>query len=412
MKELTLAQEGLIRIIRDDISFKKAQNILFPHNSPDRKYIGNVSSLLGCELRHHLLFGQLLKEANAILDIEEEMLVRLALANHFFLKRFNEDEIKNIVKESLKEKYSSQIDNLLSYSGPIAEIVKLDHSDIEYVSIRFNTPSWLIKMWNKHYGRGLSFKTLKANSLPMKNFVRLSSKDKIELDESKFIKSDITDIYEYVGKEPLRKLEQYQNGEMFQLRPVIKDILDRYYDPLMNECTLYSGDDDSVIHEFYTRSLGKCGINLVVPDLSKRAEVMRFIRLNNIKNINFFMANDPIAYQTGISHQQEMVFLFPSSSSFSKIQLYPDYLLHFKRESLDALIKKQKEVIVDLSKYVLPGGLLIYMVDTLNKKESSSIVTNFLLDNPDFSLLEEQQLFAFDDNTTLYYAVMKRKDNV
>ncbi len=412
MKELALAHQGLLKIVQEDISFKKAQNVLFPHSSSDRKYIGSVSSLLGCELRHHLLFSQLLKEAECELTIEEETLLRLALANHFFLKKLNEDEIKKIVKDSLKDKYTDKIDRLLNYSGSIAELVQLDHSDIEYVSIRFNTPSWLIKMWNKHYGKGLSFKTLKTNSMPSKTFVRLA-KDNVTLDEAKFVKTDVKDIYEYIAKEPLRKQDVYQNGDIFQLRPIIKDVLDRYYNPIMNECTLYSGEDDSIVREFYTRSLGKCGINLVVPDMSKRADIMRFIRLNNIKNINLFMANDSIAYQTGLSHPQELVFLYPSSSSFSRIHIYPDYLLHFKRDSFDTLIKKQKEVIEDLSKYVLPDGYLIYMVDTLNKKESSSIVTNFLLDNPQFTLIEEQQLFPFDKgNSTIYYAVMKKSDNV
>lgn len=388
--------------------------MLFPRNSQDKKYLSSVSSLLGCELRHHLLFTELLKNEEN-LTVEEDALIRLALANHLFLHRFEEDKVLTFTKDNLKDKYSQNLDKLFSFNGPVSEIIDIDHSSIEYISVRFNTPTWLIKMWNKHFGKGLTFKTLKANSSPSQNYYRIDEKIRSEepfSDDSKFLPTEVEDVYKYVDKESIKKLTAYQNGSVFPLKPALKALIDKYYNPLLNECLLYSGEDDAIVKEFYLRSEGKVGINLVVPDISKRAELLRLIRLNNIKNINLFMANDPIAYQTGISHGQELVTIFPTSSSLTRIQTYPDYLLHFKRESFDELIKKQKEVLSDLAKFVLPGGTLIYMVDTLNKKESSSIVTNFLLDNTSFSLVEELQLFPFEkENSTLYYAVMKKADN-
>lgn len=414
MKELTLAQEGLLKICKDDVTFKKVLKLLFPRNSQDKNYLSSVSSLLGCELRHHLLCSQLLKE-EASLTEQENALVRLALANHLFLHRLDEEKVLSFVKENLKDKYSDNLKKLFAFKGAVSEIVDIDHTSIDYISVRFNTPTWLVKMWNKHFGKGLTFKTLKANSSPCLNYYRIDEKLLDEApfnDEKKFVPTNVKDVYRYVDKESIKKLPTYQNGAVFSFRPSIKEVLDKYYNPMLSECLLYSGEDDAIAKEFYLRSEGKAGINLVVPDLSKRAELLRLIRMNNIKNINLFMANDPIAYQTGISHGQELVFIYPSSSSFSRIQMYPDYLLHFKKENLDEIIKKQKEVLLDLSKYVLPGGTLIYMVDTLNKKESSSIVTNFLLDNSSFSLIEELQLFPFEEeNSTLYYAVMKKADN-
>ncbi len=414
MKELTIARDGLVKIVSEDVTFKKVLKLLFPRNSQDKKYLSIVSSLLGCELRHHLLFTELLKKEEN-LTIEEESLIRLALANHLFLRKLDEEKVLQFLKENLNEKYSDNLKKLLAFQGQVSEIIDIDHSSIEYISLRFNSPTWLIKMWNKHYGKGLTFKTLKANCAPSQNYYRIDTKLKKEApfsDESKFLPTEVSDVYKYVDKESLKKLPAYQNGSIFLIKSEVKAILDKYYNPLLNECLLYSGEDDAIVKEFYLRSEGKTGINLVVPDISKRAEILRLIRVNNIKNINLFMANDPVGYQTGISHPQELVFVYPTSSSFSRIQMYPDYLLHFKKDSFDELIKKQKEVLYDLSKFVLPGGTLIYMVDTLNKKESSSIVTNFLLDNTSFSLVEELQLFPFENgNSTLYYAVMKKADN-
>lgn len=415
MKELVLASEGLNKIFVENVTFKKVLKLLFPQNSSDKKYLNNVSSLIGCELRHHLLFEVLLNKEKDNLSLDEQILVNLALANHFFLKRLDESECQKYVKEVLKDKYNDNIAKLFAYNGPISEIIDIDHNSIEYISIRFNTPTWLIKMWNKHFGKGTTFKILKANSTPDASYLRVSSSianDSLFIDENKFIPSAVKDVYRYVGKEAYRHLEAYKNNKIITVKPIIKDLFDRYLDKMTNEFALYSGDDDSLVKEAYFQSNGEKGINLIVPEMNKRAEIMRFIRVNNIKNINFFMANDEIAYKTGISHPQDFFFLFPSSSSFAKIQQYPDFMYHFKRDSFDGLIAKQKEVLNDLAKFISKGGILIYMVDTLNKKESTSIVTNFLLDHQEFELLEEQQLFPFEkDGTAMYYAVMKLKED-
>ena len=85
-------------------------------------------------------------------------------------------------------------------------------------------------------------------------------------------------------------------------------------------------------------------------------------------------------------------------------------MLHFDPQNLDKYIAKQKEVLKDLSTFVNDGGILIYMVDTLNKKESLSVVSSFLLNNPEFELIDERQIFPFEDeDVALYYAVMKKE---
>ena len=54
---------------------------------------------------------------------------------------------------------------LLDFIKSTNEIIpnELDKTSPEYLSLRFNTPAWVIKMWQKQYGKGVVFKLLRTN---------------------------------------------------------------------------------------------------------------------------------------------------------------------------------------------------------------------------------------------------------
>ena len=55
------------------------------------------------------------------------------------------------------------------------------------------------------------------------------------------------------------------------------------------------------------------------------------------------------------------------------------------------MIANQKEALNDASEFIEEGGNLIYMIPTMNKKESLQIMTAFLEAHPDFALVEQKQ---------------------
>jgi 16S rRNA C967 or C1407 C5-methylase (RsmB/RsmF family) len=133
------------------------------------------------------------------------------------------------------------------------------------------------------------------------------------------------------------------------------------------------------------------------------------IHAANLKNVNFFAA-DPSALESSISRPQDLVIAAPDSSNFDLISEYPDYLLHFKKEGMDALFEKEKAMLEGVSKYVAEGGTLIYMIYTISKKEGHQTVEEFTLNHKEFKLVREAQLFPYEElDTALYYAVMKKE---
>lgn len=415
MKELFLSNQVLNDILLNGLTTKKAIKNVFLKYPKDKNYASLVGVLVGCELRHHILFSENFNDVLEGLSEEEKNLVYLALANSFFLKKLDLKDVIKYVKDVLKDKYTDRIEELIQFSGHTSELIKADKTSIKYTSIRFNTPEWLIKMWKKHYGNKIAYKILKANVTQAKTYVAKNTYfDEVVLD-SNFKKTDIDGVFAYEAKTSIRKLPLYQSqsglGAIYRINPLLKQVIDKYQNPLLNEWTLFSGEDDDLVKYLYVKSNQKIGINLIVNDTDKRADLLRLLRVEKMKNILMFKGDNPIALKTGLTHKQEFILVNPSSSSFNRIRLYPDYIFNFKRESFDELIKNQEEILDNIAPFVINGGVLIYTVDTLNKKETVGVISNFLEKHDDFELVEHNQHFPFEEiGVTFYYAVLKKKE--
>lgn len=416
MKELFLSHQVLNDILLNGLTTKKAIRNVFLKYPKDKSNASLVGVLVGCELRHHILFSENFVDVFAGLSDEEKNLVYLALANAFFLKKLDKKDVEKHVKDVLKDKYSSRIEELLHYEGHTSELINIDKTSGKYTSIRFNTPEWLIKMWKKHYGNRVAYKILKANITPARTYVAKNTYfDEVVL-TSDFKKTYIDGVFEYTAKSSIRKLPLYQSqsglGAIYRINPLLKQVIDKYQNPLLSEWTLFSDEDDDIVKYLYVKSNQKIGINLIVNDTEKRADLLRLMRIEKMKNILMFKGDNPIALKTGLTHKQEFILANPASSSFNRIRLYPDYIFNFKRENIDALIKNQEECLENLSQFVINGGVLIYTVDTLNKKETVGVISNFLEKHDDYELVEQAQHFPFEDiGVTFYYAVLKKKES-
>lgn len=415
MKELLLSKEVIKRVIEEDKTFKEAIKEVFLANEKDVELTPIVSALSGCELRHHLFLSKLVKE----FDLgDNKYLLLLALANNFFLRRIDKEKVTSFIKETLNESYNEKINKLLTFDGAALDSLgeSVDHSSMEFVSLRFNVPSYLLKMWFKHYGRSLTYKVLKKNIKPSNQYFRINTMKISEEDFLKehpsFVSSNVKDVVYLSTKENIHKLKAYQNYEIFNIRLALKEILDKVYTDDIEEMTLYLGDDKAATRDLYVRTNKKAGLRVAVNNLDEHPDLLRLIRLEKCKNVTYFVPNDYSLMDLAITSPQDLVVVYPKSSSFDKIRKYPDYLLHFKQDSLDSLIDNQKASLEGFSKFVRPGCKLVYIVDTLDKKESVAIINDFVNRHKEFELIESKQYFSFEDKDTLmYYAILKKKDN-
>jgi 16S rRNA C967 or C1407 C5-methylase (RsmB/RsmF family) len=414
MQELDIAKEVLLDISANDVAFAEALRKKFQTDVSIRPLRSNVAGLVGCELRHQLLFTYLL-EPNKDWNVEDKAYASLALANEYFYKRFASADVLAALKLKLGDAKFAVVEPLLQKAGKPEEYIPASvvrNSD-QYLSLRYNTPEWVLKIW-EHYGYGATYKILRKNIRPLITSLRVRTdvlKTEDVIKNPDFKATSVPDIVTYEGKVPLRRLDDVKQGKLFAEKAALKKVLDEFKVQEPCEALIFNGNEDpAILLEAVSSYRASIGLNLGVYNTDKYVEVSRLIKSLNLHNVNFYSAADPMAMEAAISRPQDLVVACPNSSNFDLIREYPDYLLHFKKEGMDRLFAKEKAVLEGCSKFVAEHGTLIYMIFTISRKEGHQTVSEFLEHHSEFSFVSETQLFPYEDlDTAMYYAVIKKE---
>ena len=107
--------------------------------------------------------------------------------------------------------------------------------------------------------------------------------------------------------------------------------------------------------------------------------------------------------------QFDAVLLDVPCSGFGLLADKPD--LRYRKTDADmvSLLAVQKQILSVCSRYVKPGGTLVYATCTISRRENDEQVRSFLAEHPEFELLEEKQYLPYADGIDgFYHATMKR----
>lgn len=68
------------------------------------------------------------------------------------------------------------------------------------------------------------------------------------------------------------------------------------------------------------------------------------------------------------------------------IRRKPDIKWHRETEDFGKLVELQQKILYNASRYVMPGGVLVYSTCSIDPRENSAVVNAFVKENPDFIL--------------------------
>lgn len=411
MNIFELSKSILLKLVIEDVPFAVALKNTFKKNNIDAVEKSNVAALVGCELRHHYIFDNLIKRFFEGEEFEKTVYLRFALANGLFLKRFSEKELIALAEQDLDKE---QIYALYNFVKSTDEIIPndLDKSSPEFLSLRYNTPAWVIRMWQKQYGKGVVFKTLKVNYRQSVPSIRVNEK-KIDIDEflakhPDFSKAPVDNMIIYQGRGSPKKLTEFDNGGLYFMKMATKVILDSLDLDVLKGIAIYTEVPNNIYLDLLTRFNEEAKADLVINNTSCYYETKR--NLEKIgKHRMFIYEAEYTSLLTCLSKKVHTMICMPKSSTFDLLRSTPDYFLRIKQEGLDELIANEGACLAECSKYVEDGGELVYMVPTLSRKESNNIIAKFLVDNKDFELIEERQFFPFEVYDSCLYSARLKK---
>ena len=412
MNEFEVSKIILLKLVNNEMPFTIALKSTFKKVNVSSLERSNITALVGCELRHHYLFDNLIERYFDVQEFEKTVYLRFALANQLFLKRFDGAKILALAEQDLdKDKIKALFDFVKSTDQIIPN--ELDKASPEFLALRYNTPAWVIRMWQKQYGKGAIFKTLKVNYRPSVPSLRINEK-KINRDEflakhPDYSASPIDNMIIYQGRNSPKQLEEYDTYDIFFMKMATKYVLDNLeLDPLKG-IGVFSEVPNNIYLDLLTRFGSTLKLDYVINHSSCFIETKRNLeKMGNPPHV-FLYESNASGLIACLSNKVHTFIAMPKSTTFDLLRSTPDYFLRIKQSQLDEIIALETAALEESSKFVEKGGELVYMVPTLNRKESNNIIANFLVNHKEYQLEEERQFFPFEVyDSCLYFARMKK----
>lgn len=411
----------LVDVIDNDLNFNLAVNKIFKGKVVDMKAKNDASALVGCALRHSILFDELIKRYYGEVTTRVRSGIMLYLANKIFINSVPEKEAFEFLQQKFidagmefdNQKYDA-LDNATNDKKSLIPS-EYDNKSLEFLSCRFNTPTWLIRMWKKQFGPQLTYPILLANSKGKTETYRVNTfnitTEQFLKENSDFKECEVSDMVSYNGEKNLKKAAIKSNPNLFSYLLGYKKLFDLLDCDPFRGTAFYCGSINNSFLELVAQFSNKTKFEVVAKHGEPYFFSKKLCEKFSLENVGVYDAQAS-SIMTCISRPVHTFVVLPESSNFANIRAVPDYLLHFKQDTFDALIAAQAEALEEASKFVEDGGNLAYAVSTLNHKEGKAQIIAFLNKHKEFSLVEDRQIFPFDKlDCTLYYAVLKKEGN-
>ena len=410
-----LAKEILQKIIIEKVAFSLALKQAFKKNPTIEKSERSIiSAIVGCALRHYLVMEKLANETYPELESEGFIALLVAFSNALFIKKLDQEECNATTQAFLKEEDVKINDFLAPYlEGKKLVPEEIEVGSFEFLSYRYNTPLSIIKMWNKQFGNVTASRILRANSKPAPTVLRINNN--LISDEDFFAKfegfekGDIAGIALYNGEGRFKNEDIAKKNLAFPMPIAIKEALDDADADMLRGIAIYSEYPNELLNELSIRFKNLNDIEYIAGSYNAFINTKNSLNKANIKGVNVYEASAS-SIITCISKPVHTFVVMPDSSRLNLLQVLPDYFLRFDIAKLDDLIANQIASLNEASRQVEDGGYLLYLVDTVSKKENGGVINAFLKEHPEFSLVKDKLYFPYKKyGGSYFYAILKKE---
>lgn len=327
------------------------------------------------------------------------------------------DKIPNsaAVNESVKlaKKYGHK--GTIGYVNGILRAItrdseKFTHIDkgdkINYISIKFSHPKWMVERWVKEFGIDFTEKLCKANnetpSLNIRvNTLKTNKKELISNLTNKGIKlrealyADDCLIIDEANN--ITSLQEFKDG-LFTIQDESSMLVAQVMDPIedstvLDVCSAPGGKSTHIAQfmgnrgKIISRDIFDHKIKLIQEN-SKRLG----IDIINVEN------HDAMAKDEKLIGKIDYLLLDAPCSGLGLIRRKPEIKWNRTEEDISKLSELQYDIISNVKDYVKPGGILIYSTCTIEKDENINIINRFINENPDFKLVRLDDKFKYKEN--------------
>lgn len=393
-------------------TFSHALNSFLLTNVRTGSEIKDIKKAYLIFFKHYYFYKKLTKELLSKVTPSLVAYIGISFLSVKYYKYVDINDVIAFLKTALKnnkEKYTEEIENnLIKYkNGEDYTFKLLKKGSVEHISIMFNLPEWFIQMIlnqqdssiakevfgsfkgkiNEHYIQSKLEDLENVNASDIDKLKKNNDDLFLETDDELLKKGILVkthDFYEYIFKNDLKQINKY--------------------------VALYQSEKSNFFYRFLNEYLYKNNVlNLAFESFFENPDPIKKVTPKQIKDV--FVYESTVGQLIArLNFKQDLIFYVPKSTNFEKFYYCAEYPVNFNQNDIDKLIKEQKEGVKEISSYVAENGVLVYAVETIDKKETSNVINEFLETNDDFELVTSEFVMPTSDKKVFgYYAILKRK---
>jgi len=292
-----------------------------------------------------------------------------------------------------------------------------EEDEIRYLSIKYSYEPWIIELWKEHFDMEFVEELLVAGNKTPDLVIRVNWIKVVREELIKRLEADgyivekgklCNDALHIKNAGALVNSAMYKGG-LFSIQDEASILVAAMLNPkhgdfVIDVCAAPGGKTIAIAERMANK--GK----IIASDIYIR-------RLNIIDreakrlgvNIIETRTWDSTKTDSELLEKADRVLVDAPCSGLGVIRRKPEIKFQKKTREMETLPAKQLQLLSASSKYIKPGGVLVYSTCTINPAENQNVVNAFLKKNKIFSKDEEIQLMPNVNGTDGFYICKMRK---
>lgn len=277
----------------------------------------------------------------------------------------------------------------------LIDIEKIEN-DIERISKLYSMPEWIVVKLSDELGINKAEEVCKNSNIRPKISIRInklktSKEELINMLAKKNINTEnaILEDFIYLNSKNITNLEEYKKG-FFTIQDESAALTALVLSPKENEtildCCSAPGGKTTYLAEIMENKGSIEAWDLYEHRLKLVDE--------NAKRLGIDIINTKINDSTILNKNEigkyDRVLLDVPCLGLGVIRRKPDIKWQREEKDIDEITKIQKQILSTCSKYLKVGGRLVYSTCSILKEENEDIVNNFLINNPNFKIINPE----------------------
>lgn len=266
-----------------------------------------------------------------------------------------------------------------------------EKSRVDYISVYHSHPSWIVKKWLAEFQEPGEVEELcRANNLDPPLTIRSNPLKTDPFDLQNSLKDEgypsSTTAFSPFGlvvnkKENIFKTEAFRNG-LFEVQDEGSQLITLLAGAKPGEFVIDACAGNGGKSLFLAGLMKNHGtIVAFETHASKLANLRRRAGRAGATNIQTAGVDELQQY----NGKADCVFIDAPCSGMGVFRRNPDSKWRLAADDIKELAAKQKEILMEYSRLVKPGGRLVYATCTISREENEDIVREFLIENRGFS---------------------------